>query len=357
MSNPRPFETTLRDRRVSRGWSQEEVARLSGLSRAGISAIETGRLIPSAAAALALAAALECRVEDLFRLHGAGTRKVSWAWPPPREPCRYWQAEIQGGRRLYPTEATVTSMVSHDGVSEGGSIRGRDGDGDGDEARRTLVMAGCDPSAGLLATELDRTANVRLIALTRSSRAALSLLGQGLAHVAGLHLARADDSGGHAAIVRESLGAGYKLLHAARWDEGIAFAPAGRLSSVREAVGPKVRWVGREIGSGARECLDELLGGRKPPRRQASDHRGVAEAVRNGWADAGVCLRLVGEEAGLGFLSVREEDYDLCFPASSGDDPRIQALLRVLRSPSYRQTLGELPGYDSRRTGEIRDAH
>ena len=51
-----------------RGWSQEQLARRSGLSRAGISAIETDRLIPSAAAALALAAALDCRVEDLFRL-------------------------------------------------------------------------------------------------------------------------------------------------------------------------------------------------------------------------------------------------------------------------------------------------
>ena len=62
-----------------RGWSQEELARLSGLSRAGVSAIETGRLIPSAAAALALAAALGCRVEDLFRLHGAEPQQAAWA--------------------------------------------------------------------------------------------------------------------------------------------------------------------------------------------------------------------------------------------------------------------------------------
>lgn len=351
MAKPPTIETTLRDHRLSRGWSQDELARVSGLSRAGVSAIETGRLVPSAAAALALASAMGCRVEDLFRLVGDAPRGASWAWPPGREPCRYWQADVRGTRRLYPVEATVAGMVPHDGVHDGGRLP----ESEGTEARRTLVLAGCDPATGLLAAELARSANVRLVALTRSSRSALALLGQGLVHVAGVHLAGPDDPGGNAAVVREALGPGYRLLHAARWDEGIAFAPAARLSTVRGAVGANLRWVGREAGSGARQCLDELLEGRKPPRRLASDHRGVAEAIRSGWADAGVCLRLVGEEAGLGFLSVRREEYDLCIHEPSAGDHRIQALIQALRSPSYRRSVGELPGYDSRVTGELRE--
>src|SRR5271165_5410644 len=90
------IENYLREHRARRGWSQEEMARRAGLSRAGISAIETDRLIPSAAAALALAAALECRVEDLFRLRRPESREPTWAWPPRREPCRYWKAEVGG---------------------------------------------------------------------------------------------------------------------------------------------------------------------------------------------------------------------------------------------------------------------
>lgn len=349
MATPQRFETTLRDRRHLRGWSQEELARLSGLSRAGVGAIETGRLIPSAAAALALAVALECRVEDLFRLQGADAPATTWAWPPAREPCRFWRAEVGGRPRLYPAEATLTGMIPHDGVSVGGHRRELQGSDPG----RTLVMAGCDPAAGLLAAELARTAGVRLIALPRSSRAALSLLDQGVVHIAGVHLSGADEPGGNNRIVRETLGTGYTLLRVARWEEGITFAPSARLSSVRGAVRSNLRWVGREPGSGARQCLDELLEGRKSPRRVASDHRGVAEAVRNGWADAGVCLRLVSEEAGLGFLPVRREDYDLCFPVRFEKDYRIQALLRALRSPSHRIALGELPGYDSQQTGEL----
>jgi molybdate-binding protein/transcriptional regulator with XRE-family HTH domain len=349
MANAEQFENDLRNRRSLRGWSQEQLARRSGLSRAGISAIETDRLIPSAAAALALAAALECRVEDLFRLRGPESRESSWAWSPLRQPCRYWKAKVGGSMKLYPAEETGSGVVPHDGVYRGGSLHG-EVEVDPED---TLIMACCDPAVGLLAAELARAADVRLIAFPRSSRTAMSLIGQGLVHVAGVHLARAEQAGGNAAIVMRELGAGYNLLRVARWEEGIAFAPGVRVPSVREAVDSNLRWVGREDGSGARQCLDELFGDHRPPRRLASDHRGVAEAVRSGWADAGVCLRLVSEEAGLEFLPVREETYDLCFPDRWEGDHRIQALLHVVRSQSYRRALGELPGYDSAETGEL----
>ena len=64
-------------------------------------------------------------------------------------------------------------------------------------------------------------------------------------------------------------------------------------------------------------------------------------------------LRLASEEAGLDFLSVRLEDYDLVFGKSLQDDPRIQALIRVARSAAYRRLLGDLPGYDVAQTGEL----
>jgi molybdate-binding protein/DNA-binding XRE family transcriptional regulator len=349
MAKPQEFENDLRDRRSLRGWSQDQLAQRSGLSRAGISAIETGRLVPSAAAALSLAAALDCRVEDLFRLRGAGPGQPKWAWPPVHSPCRYWSAEVGGVERLYPVEATPMGVVHHDGICQGGKVQGR---GDMDP-RRTLVMACCDPAVGLLAAELSRKADVRLIALQRPSRMSLGMLGQGLIHVAGIHLARAEHPDGNASIVRNELGTGYNLIRVAHWEEGVAFTP-GRFSSIRAAVRSNSRWIGREDGSGARQCLDEVLGKtRAVPRHVASGHQGVAEAIRSGWADAGVCLRLVSEEAGLSFLGVRQEAYDLCFPAEWEGDLRIQALLDVVRSSTYRRALRELPGYQSEETGAL----
>lgn len=349
------IENRVRDHRVRRGWSQGELARRAGLSRAGVSAVETGRLVPSAAAALALAAALGVRVEDVFALPRPSSSSSSWAWVPPAGACRYWRAEVGGRTRLYPAEPTPAGVVPHDGVAPGGPAA--PGDPGGPDPAATLVMACCDPAVGLLADALARAAGVRLLALTRPSRAALDLLGRGLVHVAGLHLAAAGaggDGDGNAAAVRDALGPGHLLLRAARWEEGVAVAPGRSIGTAGEAVRSGLRWVGREAGSGARQCLDELFEGRPAPRRLARDHRGVAEAVRAGWADAGVCLRLAGEEAGLGFIPVRQEAYDLCFPAALADDPRLRALVAALRSPAYRRLLGELPGYDSRDTGALR---
>ena len=79
----------------------------------------------------------------------------------------------------------------------------------------------------------------------------------------------------------------------------------------------------------------------------------MAEAIHAGWADAGICVRLSAEEAGLNLLPVRTEALDICFPAAMEPDPRIQALIRLLRSRAYRRLVSELPGYDGRHTGEM----
>ena len=79
----------------------------------------------------------------------------------------------------------------------------------------------------------------------------------------------------------------------------------------------------------------------------------VTWAAVAGWADIGVCHRLAAVEAGLGFLTVQVEAFDLCYPAAVAGDPRIDALIRVVRSPGYRKLLGELPGYDATPAGEM----
>jgi molybdate-binding protein/transcriptional regulator with XRE-family HTH domain len=336
MSNGPSLSNRVREHRQSRGWSQQKLADESGIARASVSAIEINRLVPSAAAALSLAAALNCRVEDLFQLAKDESEPTCWAWPATSG--RYWQAEVNGRTLLFPYEATAAGAIRHDGIARDGVLDSRIG-----APPATLVMACCDPAVGLLAEELARSANIRLLAFVRSSRQALALLKQGLVHVAGLHLTAAGEEGNVAAVQSELEGA-FTMVRLVRWEEGIA-THRGRKTSINSLVRAKTRWVGREVGSGARQCLDEVLGRRPAPRRIARDHRGVADAVGSGWADAGVCLRLTAEEAGLQFLSVREEAYDLCFADRNASDPRIRRLLEVLKSFEYRRLIDDLPGY------------
>jgi len=337
--------------RRDRGWSQQELADRSGVSRAEVSAVENARLSPSIATALALARALGRTVEELFALPGAGD--AAWAFPPRTKSGRFWEARVGAQRLLFPVEPTALGVAPHDGTYDSDSLDPKPGN----DYEDTVVIAGCDPAVGLLAFELRRVDRLRVIALTRSSRDALSLLSRGLVHGAGVHWFSERGRDGNASVVSTTLGSGYRLLHLARWQEGVALAPSIRVRSTSALARSRIRWVGREEGSGARRCLDRLLGGSRASKRFrhiASDHRAVAQAVAGGWADAGVAVRLAAEEAGLDFLPVQQEDYDLCVPDGLGSDRAVLALGRALRSGVVRKLYRDLPGYDTRRMGEER---
>jgi molybdate-binding protein/DNA-binding XRE family transcriptional regulator len=352
MSNAPTSGNRVRQLRQQRGWSQAELAQQAGISRTAVSAIEGDRLVPSVAAALALAKVLGCTVEELFGAAGASTVTSQWAWPPPQPQWRYWQAEVNGRAMLFPVNAlSAAGGIPHDGACTSAAPPAAS-----DLARQTLVLACCDPAGGLLATLYTRTTGFRLIVIPRSSQQALDLLAQGLVHVAGLHLSSRQDEGRNAQAVQSKAGDGFKLLRVSTWQEGLAVAPGEPARSIRSVVQSRLRWIGREPGSGAYQCMQELLAGRVATRRVAPDHRGVADAIRAGWADVGVCLRLTCEEAGLSFLSLRDEFFELCFPAIAETDPRIQALLRVVRSPEYRRILADLPGYSLDDSGQVRPA-
>src|SRR5262245_53811941 len=134
MDTASPSTNRVRQCRTSRGWSQAGLARRSGISRTAVSAIEMERLVPSVAAALALAAAFGCTVEDLFGATTSGPAEPEWAWPPDHTtPCRYWLAEVRGRVLRFPVEATAAGVVAHDGVFVNGAVV----PGDGPDPRAT----------------------------------------------------------------------------------------------------------------------------------------------------------------------------------------------------------------------------
>jgi putative molybdopterin biosynthesis protein len=349
MTTPPAIVNSLRSMRTRRGWTQAQLAERAGISRTAVTAIEGNQLVPSVAAALALAEALETSVEAIFGRPPAAANPTVWAQQPTRPNTRYWHAEVAGRSVHYPAEVAPMTALLPDGVADTNSNPPETSLAAGE----TLVIACCDPAAGLLASLFGRTSGLRLLVLARSSQQALDLMRRGLVHVAGLHFSTRDEPRQNAKVVRDKLGDGYQLLRMAGWQEGIAATPTLKLRSVQGALQSKLTWIGREAGSGARQCLDRLFEKRRGPRRVAHHHRGVAEAVQSGWADAGVCLRLVSEEAGLDFLPVQEEAYDACFPAAILHDRRIQAFLGVVRSTEYRRLLGTLPGYDTSEAGNL----
>jgi putative molybdopterin biosynthesis protein len=107
--------------------------------------------------------------------------------------------------------------------------------------------------------------------------------------------------------------------------------------SVAEAVAraladPECLLVNRNRGSGTRVLIDELLAGARPPgyATEARSHNAVAAAVAQGRADWGVCIESVARAAGLGFLPLRDEEYDFAVPRDRWDRPVVRAFRDLL---------------------------
>jgi putative transcriptional regulator len=65
------IQNRVKDLRVAREWTQEELADAVGVSRQSIISIERGRYVPSLPLALLLACAFNCPVEAIFTLENS----------------------------------------------------------------------------------------------------------------------------------------------------------------------------------------------------------------------------------------------------------------------------------------------
>jgi len=286
------FEAQLRDWRVSsrlvagRTWRGG-----SGLSRAGGErGSRRGGLVPSAAAALSLAAALECRVEDLFRLRRPEIGIPTWAWAPRREPSRYWAAEVGGrGAALPGRVGPRWGSSPHDGGrARGGRCR-----------RGERVDPATDPSSWACCEPGGRPARppnwrarpgLRLLAFPAAEPGGVDAARpRPWSTPRGVHLSRHDEPGGNAGVVRAEIGPGYTLLRVAPLGGGDRpGARALELASVGAAIGSDLRWIGRENGSRGPSVSRRAPG--RTPRSAAPGGPIIAawaEALRGGWARRG----------------------------------------------------------------------
>jgi putative molybdopterin biosynthesis protein len=108
---------------------------------------------------------------------------------------------------------------------------------------------------------------------------------------------------------------------------------------------PECRMVNRNRGSGTRVLIDRLLGGesgtKQPPGYyvEVKSHNAVAAAVAQARADWGVAIEPVARDAGLGFIPLRDEEYDFAIPTSRLNRSAVQAFLELLAEPSTRELL------------------
>jgi putative molybdopterin biosynthesis protein len=146
------------------------------------------------------------------------------------------------------------------------------------------------------------------------------------------------------------------FIHIATTELGIASSEGLGLKDLVHA-----RFINTRRESPARMVLDALLAAEGIDPSQVNGYLqevhgppAVAAAIRNGFADAGMCTSSIASAAGLRFVPVAHEDYELAVRREMLEDPRIRTLVSLIRSPAYRQILIRMGGYDVSLTGSIR---
>jgi putative molybdopterin biosynthesis protein len=193
---------------------------------------------------------------------------------------------------------------------------------------------------------------------------ALAALKQGRCRIAGFHALPGATRDGHAGRRYRALldPAQQVLIGFSRRTQGLAVAPGNPLclGALADVVRASARYVNRPPAAGTRLLLDELMerDGLDAARlhgyeRVEPSHAAVAQAVAAGSADAGLCIEAAARAAGLDFVPQATEDYWLVCARSALEREDTQALLAVLRSPTWREALASLAGYDGRAAGEV----
>jgi putative molybdopterin biosynthesis protein len=359
--------TRLRLARQARGFSQQQLAGLAGVSRQAVSAVESGQSDPSLRLALALAQALGMTVDELFGAEDAvPTVAAKLAGPAAATgPGRVTLAPIADSLVALPLAGPMVSRAGF--LPAGGMILGPAGPAGQvcvrpiGPPKATLVVAGCDPALPLLSEPLSLLDPPIMFSWWPcASQEALRLSAAGMAHVAGVHLSgqSATYSSGTAA---ELLAAGGMVIGFSAWREGLVLrrADAGRVAGVADVVSAGMRLVNREPGAEARSVLDRELaslgiaGDQVPGYRTiATGHLQVAEAVAGGLADAGVASEPAALAYGMAFVPLAVERFDLVIPVRQVASREVQALIKVLSSRWLLDQLGSLPGYDPAPCGQ-----
>ena len=146
-------------------------------------------------------------------------------------------------------------------------------------------------------------------------------------------------------------------------EQGLVVAPGNPLGlhGIAQLANSAVRVARRQDGAGAQLLLLSLLAsaGIDPASLTLAGPdcitgTDIADRIRRGQADCGIATRSVAQAAGMGFVPLIWERFDLVLRQRDYFLPGPSALFGFVRSDRFRQRAAELGGYDLSVCGEIR---
>ena len=153
------------------------------------------------------------------------------------------------------------------------------------------------------------------------------------------------------------------LVAFCRREQGFLVAPGNplNLQTIEDVIAKKARMTMRPKGAGAQLLLLALLHNAQQPIEALATASpicptgpDIAQAIRAGRADIGVATRGVANSAGLDFVSIVWEPFDLVMRQRDYFRPPLQALLKFLHDDDLKARAQEMGGYDVSGAGQVR---
>jgi molybdate-binding protein/DNA-binding XRE family transcriptional regulator len=334
--------------------SQAELARVAGITRQALGAIESGRAQPGVTVALAIARAVGSSVEELFGQTNGSRIQAEMGVAPasPRAAVAFVGGRVVARALADPGQRDAASaLVSgfRNGRAELEPLSAQE------EWAATVFLAGCEPALGLLAGHVKGAANALWFPST--NRDAIAEFAAGRLHVAAVHGSNAELE----RLMRRIGGEEVDVFELATIEEGWIVAGGNplKLRGAHDLERNEVRLANRSQGSAARALLDAELrragiqaDGVSGYRRALQGHADVARAVAFGYADIGIGVAGVADAFKLGFIPLRSERCILIVRRRDRMHTGVTACVAALRSTAFRRDLAAFGPYDTTHIGE-----
>jgi putative molybdopterin biosynthesis protein len=211
-----------------------------------------------------------------------------------------------------------------------------------------------------------RESGCGLATLAVGSEAGLDRFIAGEAIAAAVHLHALEDPAADAnvtALAARSDMQDAVMIAFCRREQGLLLAsgnPLG-LHSIEDVMAKRARIAMRPKGAGAQLLLLAMLQQAKATLDRlvavaplCPTGPDIAQAIRAGRADTGIATRAVADAAGLDFVPIVWEPFDLVMRQRDYFRPALQALIKFLQSDELGQRATEMGGYDLKDTGSVR---
>jgi molybdate-binding protein/DNA-binding transcriptional regulator YhcF (GntR family) len=231
-------------------------------------------------------------------------------------------------------------------------------------ANDVIFSGSHDLAVELLASHVSMVyPDIRFSTTYIGSMAGLMALERREADIVGAHLADIETGEFNISFVERLIpGETVVLVNLVQRLQGLMIASGNpkKINGIGDLKSPDIMFVNRQRGSGTRILLDSQLlslgiasGEVKGYQREENTHVAVAIAVSQGEADAGLGAESAAIAAGLDFIPLTKERYDLIILKETLERQALKRVVEMVQDKEFKKMLSTLSGYDLSETGTV----